>query len=79
MMEEVLEAYRTINSTVSLVTTTMIAMLIGLLFHGYWLGWSSRRIDRLRKEIEDIKKENRELRSSINEAKTPFPWLKTRS
>lgn len=79
MMNEAMEAHELLRSSVSVVLFTMMAFLIGLLFHGYWLNWAHRRIERMKKDIEDLKKENESLRRSINELKTPFPWLKARN
>jgi len=61
------------------VVLTFAVVAVWLLVQGYWMRWAHRRLDAMKQDIADLRKQQEDLERNLMEIeqRNPFtPWLR---
>lgn len=69
MMADALGTSEVMQSSAFWVLLTMVSFLLALIMHSYWTSWAHQRLDVLRNEVDDLKKECDAMKAEVSDIK----------
>lgn len=78
MMADALDISEVMRSSAFWVMLTMVSFLLALIMHSYWTNCAHKRLDALRSDLDEMKKECDRIKAEMKEIneRNPFTFIR---